>query len=126
MRVTSTFPRTAFEYGQRCSVSSISVRRLVAVRKRWQRDQQFDREPVPSRGDRSDADSRRDRRIPDVEAFATSDADHRVLPAGPEPEREELLGVGPGSAVAAHLGRGAEVDHRASRPMSRRDRAVPR
>src|SRR5580658_2942560 len=83
--------------------------RLLAIRQRRQRDQQLHSKAKSSGFDPSDADTRSDHGILDIDALASGDAEHGVLPAGGKSEREKLLGIGPTSAVAAELSWGREI-----------------
>ena len=73
-------------------------------------DEQFHLQAETPRGDRSDADACRDRRVVDVQLATPGDAHHGVLPARGEADCEELLRVGAWPIVATHIGRRREVD----------------
>src|ERR1700683_2858778 len=83
---------------------------LLAIGDRGKGDEQFHVEPEPPVGDPSKTDSGGDDGVLDIEALASCDADHRVLPARDKAESEELFRVGAGTAIATQLGGRAEVD----------------
>src|SRR5258706_6893453 len=68
------------------------------------------REAEAAAAERPDADSRGDARAAHVELAPGGDPEQRRLEAGCVTRREELFGVRPGSAGAAHLCRHVEVE----------------